>query len=185
MKKLPVMLVALVVVVAVVGAGSYVILSHRTKPTSAPATTDAQSTAASTQSPKQLDLNTLLSNLKAKYPTIQQTYIYSENQDPNGNLGKAGYYTAGAEFYDTRTNTQPDGAAFGADSGGAIEVYANNSDAAKRIAYLQQFQGNPTLDPGAFKQVNNVVVRASSQYTGSEQADMINYLAGQVQAQLQ
>jgi hypothetical protein len=126
-----------------------------------------------------------LSNLKTKYPSVQQTYIYSENQDPNGNLGKVGYYTAGAEFYDTRTNTQPDSTAFGADSGGAIEVYANSSDATKRVAYLQQFQGNPTLDPGAFKQINNVVVRASSQYTASDQADMITYLASQVQAQLQ
>jgi hypothetical protein len=79
-------------------------------------------------------------------------------------------------LYDTRTNTQPDGTAFGADSGGAIEVYASSSDAAKRVAYGQQFQGNPALDPGALKQINNVVVRASSQYTAPEQADMINYL---------
>lgn len=180
MKKLPLIIAALVVVAAA-GVGGYLLLNHKSQSTNAGTTT---ATTASTQTPKQLDLNTLLASLKAKYPTIQQTYIYSESQDPNGNLGKAGYYIAGAEFYDTRTNTQPDGTAFGADSGGAIEVYSNSSDAAKRVAYLQQFQGNPTLDPGAFKQVNNVVVRASSQYTASEQADMINYLASQVQAQL-
>ncbi len=178
MKKLP-LIITMLVVVAAAGAGGYILLNHKAQSTNASATT-----TASTQAKKQLDLNAFLANLKAKYPTIQQTYIYSESQDPNGNLGKAGYYIAGAEFYDTRTNTPPDGTAFGADSGGAIEVYANSSDAAKRVAYGKQFQGDPMLDPGALEQVNNVVVRASSQYTASDQTDMINYLASQVQAQL-
>lgn len=172
------------VVIAAAGGGGYALLSNKNQnaPTNTATTTN---TTSSVQQQKHLNLDTLLANLKAKYPTVQQTYVYSQSQDPNGNLGKAGYYTAGAEFYDTRTNTSPDGNAFGADSGGAIEVYANSSDAAKRAAYLQQFQGNGALDPGAFKQVDNVVVRASSQYNASEQTDMISYLAAQVQAQLQ
>ena len=185
MKK-TLLIIGALVVIAAAGGGGYALLSHKNKNT--PTTTNTNSTTSTTsgvQQQKQLNLNTLLANLKVKYPTIQQTYIYSQSQDPNGNLGKAGYYTAGAEFYDTRTNTSPDGNAFGADSGGAIEVYANSSDAAKRVAYLQQFQGDGALDPGAFKQVDNVVVRASSQYSASQQSDMINYLASQVQAQLQ
>lgn len=184
MKKLPLILVGLVVVVALAAAGGYLLLSHRTKPMNL-ASTNPSTTTASSQTPKQLDLDALLANLKSTYPTVQLTYIYTENQDPNNNLGKAGYYIAGAEFYDTRTNVQPDGVAFGADSGGAIEVYANSSEAAKRVAYLQQFQGEPMLDAGAVKQINNVMVRASHYYTASEQTDMINFLVSQVQAQVQ
>jgi hypothetical protein len=131
-------------------------------------------------SESQVNLPALMANLKKKYPSVKETYIYSESRDPNGNLGKAGYYTAGAEFYDTRTNTEPDGKAFGADSGGAIEVYANSPDASKRVDYLKAFQGSSFLDPGAFKRINNIVIRASSKYKASDQTDVIQYLTSQI-----
>lgn len=132
---------------------------------------------------RKINLSAILANLQKQYPTVQQTYIYSQSRDPNGVLGKPGFYTAGAEFYDTRTGSAPSDKAFGNDSGGAIEVYQSAGNAAYRVKYLQQFQGNGALDPGAFKQVGNVVVRASSQYTAVEQQQVADYLAAQVQAQ--
>jgi hypothetical protein len=169
-----------------IGGGSYLLL-HKNKTTN----TSTVATTKTSSAQKQLNLSLLLANLQKQYPTVQQTYIYSTNQDPNNELGKAGGYVSGAEFYDTRTNTPPSesesagSTAFGADCGGAIEVYPNSSDAASRASYLESFQNDAALNPGAVKQVDNVVVRASENYTGPEQTDMINYLASQVQDQLQ
>ena len=174
MKKAPIITVLVILAAVLVGVGIYL----GTKKDTNKLTSTNQATTAST--PKQLDLNAVLSNLQKQFPTIQQTYVYSEQRDPNHNLGKSGYYVAGAEFYDGRTNTTPDGYAFGTDSGGAIEVYSNSSDAAKRIAYLQQFQGQAALDPGAFKQVGKIVIRASTNYTKSQQDEVIIYIASQV-----
>jgi len=167
----------LIIIVAVIiavcgGVGAFLALNHTSKKDN-----QGSNTSSSVKTP---DFNAVLTALKTKYPTIKDTYVYSENRDPNDNLGKAGFYLAGAEFYDTRTNTEPDVEAFGADSGGAIEAYANTSDAAKRVKYLKGFQGDSFLDPGAFKQVGKVVVRASSKYKGSEQSEMIDYLASLV-----
>jgi hypothetical protein len=181
MKK-SVTLIVVVVIIVAAAVGGYLFVSHKNNTKTPIVTNSNQASTPKTVASKQLDLTTLLANLQKQYPTVQKTYVYSQSQDPNGNLGKAGYYTAGAEFYDTRTNTAPDGTAFGADSGGAIEVYSNSSDAAKRITYYQQFQGNPTLDPGAVKQVGDVVVRASSQYNATDQKQMIDYLVAQVQS---
>lgn len=181
MKKSVISVIVVVVVVAA-AIGGYLVGTHKNDGTNTVSSVQPSNTktTSNTSDDSKLDLNSILANLQKQYPTVKQTYVYTESRDPNGNLGKAGYYTAGAEFYDTRTDTEPDGSAFGTDSGGAIEVYANDSDAAKRVSYLQQFQGG-TLDPGAFKQVGRVVVRASSQYTASQQKQMINYLASRVQ----
>lgn len=173
------------------GIGGYAVGTHKVKVTSKDTSATTQPAPKTTQTVtkpatgKQLDLNTLLAGLQKQYPTVEQTYVYSQDKDPNGNLGKAGYYTSGAEFYDTRTSTAPDGPAFGADSGGAIEVYANSTDAKKRLDYLKQFQGQPTLDPGAAKQINNVIVRSSSKYNAAAQKQVLDYLVAQVQSQLQ
>lgn len=172
------------------GIAGYEIGTHKVKVTSndsnQPATIKpANKAATKTAANKQLDLNSLLVSLQKQHPTVEQSYVYTQSRDPNGNLSKAGYYNSGAEFYDTRTNTAPDGNAFGADSGGAIEVYSSADDAAKRIDYLKQFQGQPTLDPGAAKQVDKVVVRSSSKYNATDQKQVLDYLVAQVQSQLQ
>jgi hypothetical protein len=165
------MSIIIVLVLVGLGAGAYFTLnkSSNEQPSSSSGSTNSTLN-------KELDLSSALTALKQKYPTVEDTYIYTESRDPNGNLGKAGFYVAGAEFYDTRTNTSPDGEAFGNDSGGAIEVYASASDAAKRAEYLKSFQGNALTDPGAFKQVGKVVIRVSSQYTASLQNEMLDYL---------
>lgn len=189
MKKI-LIIIGAIIVIAAIGGGSY-LLGHKSSPKTVVVSTTESTSNKTSNSQKQLNLNTILANLKAQYPTVQQTYIYTSSQDPNNELGKAGDYIAGAEFYDTRTNTPPSqsesagSTAFGADCGGAIEVYSTNAQAATRTAYLESFQSDGALSPGAVKQVNNVVVRASENYSAAEQTDMINYLASQVQSQLQ
>jgi hypothetical protein len=174
--------IATVVVIIIVGlgVGGYFVFHKSKTPTQTSSSTTSQTTASTAT--KKINLTTVMTNLQKQFPTVTQTYIYSANQDPNNELGKAGgYYIAGAEFYDTQTNTPPDGTAFGADSGGAIEVYANTSDAAKRATYLEGFQSDPTLNPGAVKQVGVYVLRASENYTASQQTVVINFLTSQVQ----
>jgi len=181
MRRFQTVLLLLLIGAGLAGGGYYVgTQKDKTDDKQAPAKTTVVTEKPQTTN-KKIDLPTIMANLQKKFPTVQQTYIYTEQRDPNGNLGKAGYYVAGAEFYDTGTNTAPDGEAFGADSGGAIEVYASTADAIKRVDYLKQFQGDAALDPGAFKQVGVNVIRASSKYTKSQQDEVINYLTTQLQ----
>ncbi|HSX45014.1 MAG TPA: hypothetical protein VLF39_02810 [Candidatus Saccharimonadales bacterium] len=178
--------IVVLVLMAGTGVGGYEIGTHKIKVTSNTSTNTQPTSTKTTTKPattKQLDLAALLVSLQKQYPTVKQTYVYTQSKDPNGNLNKTGYYTAGAEFYDTRTNTPPDGAAFGADSGGAIEVYTTVEDAAKRVDYLKQFQGRPDLDAGAADQFENIVIRASSKYNTADQKQVLDYLIAQVKAQ--
>lgn len=134
---------------------------------------------------KRLDLRAVLTELRAQIPTIQQTYIFTEQRDPNNNLGKPGYYIAGVAFHDTRLDPDADVSdpSFGADAGGEIEVYANDSDAAKRVESLKAFQGS-ILDPGAVARVSNVVVRASNYYTKSQQDEIVRLLSDDVRCRI-
>lgn len=187
MKKVFWMILVLVLM-AGSGLAGYGIGTHKIKVTSNKNdNTQAKPTNKATTKPavvKQLDLSAILVSLQKQYPTVQETYVYTQSKDPNGNLGKTGYYTAGAGFYDTRTNAAPvESSAFGVDPGGAIEVYANTNDAAKRVDYLKQFQGRPDLDQGAVEQFDNIVVRASSKYNTADQKQVLDYLIAQVKSQ--
>lgn len=130
------------------------------------------------------DLETIMSAIKTDFTTIQETRIYTEDTDPNGNLGKTGYYIAGAAFWDTRTGYSDDYATekgmWGTEAGGSVEVYPDEADAKKRVDYLASFVGNPLTDPGAFKQIGNVVVRGSSKLTKNEQDELLDSLASEI-----
>lgn len=182
MNKTVLTVIIVIVLVAAAGVGGYVLGSNKAEQSSN--NNNEPSTSATVNEDKDEDLNleAILSNLESEYPTIEETYIYTEDRDPNDNLGKEGFYVAGAQFYDTRTETAPsaDDPAFGTDSGGAIEVYANNEDAKSRIELLSQFQGDGFLDPGAFEQVDNVVIRVSTNYKASEQKEVLDFLVSQV-----
>jgi uncharacterized protein YxeA len=181
MKKTLIVVAAVIVIGGLAGGGYYLGTKKNTSKNTPSTSSNTSSSQSTTTAQKQVDLSTVMASLKQKFPTITQTYIYSASQDPNNELGKpGGYYIAGAEFYDTKTNTPPDGSAFGADSGGAIEVYANTSDAAKRASYLEGFQSDPTLNPGAVKQDGVYVIRASQYYTAAQQNAVINYLVTQL-----
>lgn len=171
-----------IIALAAIGAGAYYLGARNSKTVVVSSDSKSSSSpAAEVKQKKEVDLVAVMNALKAKYPTVEQSYIYTEQQDPNGNLGKPGYYIAGANFYDTRTGTLPDGEAFGTDSGGAIEVYSTESDASKRADYLKSFQGNAMLDPGAYKQAGKFVLRASPKYTKSQQDEVLAFLASQVE----
>ena len=50
------------------------------------------------------DINEVLNAVTAHFPTVITTYVYSESNDPNGTIGKPGYYVAGGALKDKRAN---------------------------------------------------------------------------------
>lgn len=99
----------------------------------------------------------------------------TEDNDPNGQLGKAGGYTATVYFTSPLVNQ---GNVYGStviekgcDGGGAIEVYANAEDANKRNDYLGAFDGG-ILSSGSHNVVGTVVVRTSDKLTASQQKQL-------------
>lgn len=102
----------------------------------------------------------------------------TEDNDPNGNLNKAGGYTATIYY---RYDKVPEEELFlfgnetivdiGTDGGAAIEVYANEKDAKNRNDYLAQFDGG-ILSSGAHTVVGTVVVRTSTLLTASQQNEL-------------
>lgn len=99
----------------------------------------------------------------------------TEDNDPNGQLGKAGGYTAMVYFTSPLVNQ---GNVYGStviekgcDGGGAIEVYATVDDANKRNDYLGTFDGG-ILSSGSHNVVGTVVVRTSDELTASQQKQL-------------
>ncbi len=164
--------------IVIIGGSTFYLLSHSgSKPV-------AQTNVANSQlssTPNYQKLNTILDNLTKHYPSIKETYVYSLKLNPGNLLDKPSSFIAGVGFYDERTNTPPSQAAFGVDSGGAIEVYADSSDAVQRAAYLQSLQYDPTQNPGALRLDGDYVIRASKNYTSTEQNEVINYIYNQLQ----
>lgn len=97
----------------------------------------------------------------------------TEDNDPNGQLNKAGGYTATVYFtspwvdqenvYGTTVIEK------GTQGGGGIEVYANEEDALDRNSYLAAFDGSGMLSPGSHTVVGTIVVRTSDELTASQQ----------------
>ena len=99
----------------------------------------------------------------------------TEDNDPNGHLGKAGGYTATVYFTcdwvnqaNVIGNTIIDK---GTDGGGAIEVYANVEDAESRDSYLAGFDGG-VLASGSHTVVGTCVVRTSDELAASKQKEL-------------
>lgn len=99
----------------------------------------------------------------------------TEDNDPNGNLNKAGGYTAQVYFSsdlvdqgEVSGNTVIDK---GTDCGGSIEVYSTPEDAQKREEYLAGFDGG-ILASGSHTVVGTVLVRTSDKLKESEQKEM-------------
>lgn len=99
----------------------------------------------------------------------------TEDNDPNGNLNKAGGYTATVYF----TSPWVDQSKVigdtviekGTDGGGAIEVYANADDANKRKEYLSAFDGG-ILSSGSHEVIGTVLVRTSNELTATQQKQL-------------
>lgn len=99
----------------------------------------------------------------------------TEDYDPNGNLNKAGGYTADIYFTSSNvdqsevyTSGNGDIVDKGTDGGGCVEVYANEEDATKRNDYLTGFDGG-ILDGGSHQVVGTCVIRTSTHLTTSQQ----------------
>lgn len=101
----------------------------------------------------------------------------TEDNDPNGQLHKAGGYTSAIFF---ESDLVPDDTYFvdssstiakGTMGGGSIEVYETVEDAEKRNTYLSSFDGT-ALSSGAHTVVGTVVVRISDEMKASDQNTM-------------
>lgn len=108
--------------------------------------------------------------------TITEIKAVTEDNDPNGNLNKAGGYIAAIYFRNSmvpaeyRSGTDP--IDDGTTGGGQVEVYATKEDAIKRNDYLAGFDGAGFLNPGSHTVIGTLVVRTSDELTASQQRDL-------------
>lgn len=107
--------------------------------------------------------------------SVGEIAAVTEDNDPNGHLGKAGGYTAAVYFMSPLVNQADvigDGVIdSGTDGGGCIEVYANAEDANERNDYLANFDGS-VLASGSHKVIGTVLVRTSNELKASQQAEL-------------
>ena len=107
-----------------------------------------------------------------KVENIVDISAVTEDNDPNGNLNKAGGYTAQIYFSSDLVNQSEVYGTYikekGTDAGGSIEVYANVEDATTRNEYLASFDGG-IFASGSHTVVGTVLVRTSDELTASQQ----------------
>mgnify|MGYP004668659761 FL=1 len=104
----------------------------------------------------------------------------TEDQDPNGNLHKAGGYTS-TIYFESKTVNQSDVYVSGeyadvlidkgTDAGGAIEVYENVEDAEKRRDYLATYDGTIFAN-GTHTVIGTALVRTSNELTATQQKEL-------------
>ncbi|WP_296012566.1 hypothetical protein [uncultured Adlercreutzia sp.] len=116
----------------------------------------------------------------ARLEGISGIQAASEDLDPNGQLGKAGGYTAAVYFVSDSVNQSDvynDGeygygaVGQGTDGGGCVEVYATEEDAQKRNDYLASYDGT-VLASGSHNVYGTVLVRTSDLLKASEQKEL-------------
>lgn len=116
---------------------------------------------------------------------VEDLQAVTEDNDPNGNLNKAGGYTSTVYF--THSLVDKDSPEVIGDTvvekgtlgGGAIEVYANEDDANKRNDYLSEFDGT-LFNSGSHVVIGTIVIRTSDLLTASQQ----NELTEQIKAKM-
>lgn len=108
-------------------------------------------------------------------PSVAGVQAVTEDNDPNGNLGKQGGYTATVYLSSTQVDQSTVGGTDivdrGTDGGGAVEVYATAEDAVARDAYLSAFDGG-ILRSGSHSVLGTVVIRTSDLLTASQQQEL-------------
>ena len=108
-------------------------------------------------------------------PGILNMAPVTEDNDPNGNLNKAGGYTS-AVYFESQNVDQSDVYGNdliekGVDAGGAIETYKTNKDATKRDSYLGVFDGG-VISSGSHKVIGTVLIRTSDKLTATQQNEL-------------
>jgi len=110
-----------------------------------------------------------LKNIKS----INDVKAVTEKNDPNGNLNKAGGYTAAIYFSSSQVDhslfSGKDSIDNGADGGGCVEVYKTKKDAEARNKYLAAFDTAGMMNSGSHSVLGTIVVRTSSQLTATQQ----------------
>lgn len=100
----------------------------------------------------------------------------TEDHDPNGNLNKAGGYTASVYFSSSLINQDElfgnDIVEKGTDCGGCIEVYPTIEDAEKRNTYLSTFDGTGIFNSGSHNILGSIIIRTSSKLTATQQNEL-------------
>jgi hypothetical protein len=114
-----------------------------------------------------------------RVPTVDDISAVTEDDDPNGQLNKAGGYTADVYFSsDLIDQGKIIGKTIidkGTSAGGSIEVYTTAEDALARDNYLSAFDGS-VLASGSHTVVGTVVVRTSDELTASQQTKLESWI---------
>ncbi|MEE1273475.1 MAG: hypothetical protein UHI81_03125 [Olegusella sp.] len=108
---------------------------------------------------------------------VSDVAAVTEENDPNGQLNKAGGYTASVYFRHAWVDWGANylsGSSIdaGTDGGGCVEVYPTVEDAERRNEYLASFDGNGMLSPGGHEVCGTCVIRTSNYLTASQQQDL-------------
>ncbi len=110
-----------------------------------------------------------------KVPNVADISAATEDNDPNGNLNKAGGYTAQVYFSsDLIDQDSVPGSTViekGTECGGSIEVCPTAEEAENRNNYLGTFDGT-IFASGSHSVIGTVVVRTSDELTASQQKEM-------------
>lgn len=109
-------------------------------------------------------------------PDIGSIQAVTEENDPNGQLNKAGGYTA-AVYFESRKLNQSEiyGDTLldkGTQAGGCIEVYATAEEAEARNRYLSAFDGSTIVNPGSHSVLGTIVIRTSNDFTATQQKEL-------------
>lgn len=157
----PFFLLSSLLVLAACGSGSP---SNNVTSSGAP----LKPTATSTPSVPHLgeSADQIVNGLKGKGLPIGDVFTYTATNDPNNLLGRPGQYTSKDNFKDTRISSTDTGADITVSDGGAVEVFANATDAQKRFAYLQSISTSGNAMFAEYEYLDGVaILRVSSQLT--------------------
>lgn len=139
-----------------------------------------------TKQEKSIDLTenpnkTLIIERLSKIPTLSEFSFATEDNDPNGQLGKQKGYSDSINFVDSRApkiegcyhegvkTTCRNSVDKGTDGGGAIEIYSDSKYANSRTLYFDALPENIT---GRYKLVGKIIIRISYKMTASQQKDL-------------
>lgn len=121
----------------------------------------------------ELSIDVLQSEI-SKLDGVYDVCIYTEENDTNGLLHKEGGYTDALSFsiegIEDYCEDCVNSCDRGTSGGGTIEIFENENDAIKRNEYLSVFDGS-VISSGLHTQVDNVIIRISSELTASEQQE--------------
>ena len=110
-----------------------------------------------------------------RVPGVIDIAAATEDNDPNGQLHKAGGYTAAVYFSHENVNqSSVYGTSLidkGTAAGGQVEVYATPEDAAKRDTYLASFDGT-VFSSGSHIVIGTCVIRTSDELNASQQNEL-------------